>query len=206
MVILSQSRLAMVCLLSVWFMTWILSRVIRPYVYFMAATTVTFAGVVGVWLLNSFEQFWQAFRSARAGSTRVRETLARIAIDRWQSEAPIWGHGIVERGPHLVEYMPIGSHHSWYGLLFVKGIVGLSALAIPIAWSVIELTIKAQHSVLARTGLSMILVLFIYTFGENLEILSYLFWPALILIGKAHHEPLLPAADLSNQSPETREA
>jgi len=32
-------------------------------------------------------------------------------------------------------------------------------------------------------GLSMVLVLFFYTFGENLEILAYLFWPGLVMIG-----------------------
>ena len=30
------------------------------------------------------------------------------------------------------------------------------------------------------------LILFLYTFGENLEILAYLFWPALIVMGSAH--------------------
>ena len=34
------------------------------------------------------------------------------------------GTRIVERGPHLVEFMPIGSHHTWYSLLFVKGSSG----------------------------------------------------------------------------------
>ena len=45
----------------------------------------------------------------------------------------IWGHGTVERGPHIVEYMPIGSHHTWNGLLFVKGMVGYAGLAVPMA-------------------------------------------------------------------------
>jgi len=31
----------------------------------------------------------------------------------------------------------------------------------------------------------MVLVLIIYSFGENLEILAYLYWPALMAIGAA---------------------
>lgn len=31
----------------------------------------------------------------------------------------------------------------------------------------------------------MILILFLYTFGENLEILSYLYWPGLVIMGMA---------------------
>jgi len=62
-------------------------------------------------------------------------------------------------------------------------------LAIPLLWSFIELLLKAQTSRPARTGLGMIMLLFLYTFGENLEILAYLFWPGLVLIGIAHKEP-----------------
>ena len=125
------------------------------------------------------------FNGARAASTRVRKVLGAIALHRWKSEAPIFGHGVVERGPKLVEHMPIGSHHSWYGLLFVKGIVGLLALAIPLAWTVIEMIVKSQSDRVARAALAVTIVIIFYTFGENLEILSYLFWPGLVVIGIA---------------------
>ena len=39
----------------------------------------------------------------------------------------------------------------------------------------------------------MVLVLALYSFGENLEILAYLYWPALIVIGKALAERPQPA-------------
>ena len=31
----------------------------------------------------------------------------------------------------------------------------------------------------------MVLTLVLYSFGENLEILAYLYWPALVVIGMA---------------------
>ena len=185
MILMSKSRLALVALVAVWGLSWGLSRLKRPSTYFAAAAGSTVFGIVGVWVLEAAGRFWDAFKAARADSTRVRATLGRIAVDRWRSEAPLWGHGIVERGPHLVEYMPIGSHHSWYGLLFVKGIVGFLALLIPMAWTFVVLLIKAQSQRIGRVGLALIIILFLYTFGENLEILAYLFWPALVMIGIA---------------------
>ena len=45
--------------------------------------------------------------------TYIAGTKGRIEIDAFW-----FGHGTVAPGPHLVEYMPIGSHHTWFGLLF----------------------------------------------------------------------------------------
>ena len=81
--------------------------------------------------------------------------------------------------------MPIGSHHSWYGLLFVKGLLGAIALAIPLAATTLSLMIRSLRGENARTGLAMVLTLVLYSFGENLEILAYLYWPALVMIGIA---------------------
>ena len=102
----------------------------------------------------------------------------------------------MERGPHLVEYMPIGSHHTWFGLLFVKGIFGVLALALPLTWTILVLARWSGHTVAARVGLQMLILIFVYTFAENLEILSYLYWPALVVIGlglrDAHRASQIP--------------
>lgn len=124
-------------------------------------------------------------RSMRSDSSYVRDTLANIAIHRWITEAPVWGHGAVERGPHLVEYMPIGSHHTWYGLLFVKGAVGFAALVVPLIYTLAELLLKAQRSDVARTAFLCMLFLSLTTFTENVEIVAYLVWPAFVVIGIA---------------------
>lgn len=133
------------------------------------------------WLNNSYEDI----KAARPGSTRVRNTLEVIALQRWESEAPIWGHGIVENGPKIVERMPIGSHHTWYGLLFVKGIVGLFSLAIPLAITCMYLLWNSLKSPINYTAALMGIVFICYSFFENLEILSFLYWPALLWIGIA---------------------
>jgi hypothetical protein len=131
------------------------------------------------WIIHSY----QDVKASRPGSSRVRGALGRIALQRWENEAPIWGHGIVERGPKIVERMPIGTHHTWYGLLFVKGIVGLLALAIPMACTLLYLFLEAQRTKAACSALALMMVITSYSFFENLEILSYLYWPALLWIG-----------------------
>ncbi|WP_076411082.1 O-antigen ligase family protein [Shewanella sp. UCD-KL12] len=186
MVLISQSRLALVCYIILIgyfsFLRWHRS----PWLYFIASPLALLTGLFGTQAIERVEMSISAIKSARAGSTRVREHLANIALERWANEALVWGHGIVERGPHMVEYMPIGSHHTWYGLLFVKGLVGAIALALPFLVSFITLIGKIFTSKVAASGLAILLQLFLYTFGENLEILAYLFWPGLIILGIAH--------------------
>jgi hypothetical protein len=181
----AKSRLSVVGIPVLLLAIPLLSQIHRPLVIGMGGA----AAVVGAFTVSSIlhlvEQATTTFNSARADSSRVRSTLQRIALDRWEKEAPIFGHGAVERGPHLVEFMPIGSHHTWYGLLFVKGAVGFAALAIPLAWTFIECLIKAQKDRVARAALGVTLVLLVNSFGENLEILAYLTWPGLLLIGIA---------------------
>lgn len=186
MVLVSQSRLAALSILAIiclWFALQYLKATTLLFLLSAAGFVIAFFGTQ---MLAFNESFWDAFYAARADSSRVRKALARIAIDRWQYEAPVWGHGIVERGPHLVEYMPIGSHHTWYGLLFVKGLVGLMALAIPMFISLLALLLNINKALIVRSAFCCLILLLFYTLGENLEILAYLIWPALVIIGSAH--------------------
>ena len=90
---------------------------------------------------------------------------------------------MVESGSHLVEFMPIGSHHNWYGLLFVKGLVGNLAFLIPFVLTILVLLVKAQYQVSSRLGLGMCLIVGFFSFSENVEALAYMTWPAWLCIG-----------------------
>ena len=188
---ISKSRLAQVCVVVIPALVFLMGRLSRPAVMIGIGFGSFLSSLTASRLVQAFNDFWEGFKSSREDSTRVRLALKEIADYRWRTEAFWWGHGIVEQGPHLVEFMPIGSHHTWYGLLFTKGIVGFYALVIPMFSSFIILLIKSQYSTVSRAGLAVLCILFLYTFGENLEILAYLYWPALILMGSA----LSPARD-----------
>ena len=183
--VLSQSRLALVALLLILPMVWGLKHVHRPIAWLIASPLALLIGIFGLPLAEWTEGMIADVKGARADSTRVRETLGRIAIERWQNEAAFFGHGIVENGPHLVEYMPIGSHHSWYGLLFVKGLFGALALAVPLAVSLAALLLHAASAPIFRCGFALGSVILLYSFGENLEMLAYLTWPAWAVLGIA---------------------
>lgn len=183
MCVFSLSRMSLIAIPTVTIAIFFLSQLGRPFIMTFAAPLLALGIAFAEPISQAAEEAEAAFTGARAESSRVRGTLQRIGMHRWQSEAPIFGHGVVERGPHLVEYMAIGSHHTWIGLLFVKGIVGLLACAIPLAVAICEATAKAQRDRIARCGLGVLLVMLLFSFGENLEALAYLYWPALVLLG-----------------------
>lgn len=189
MIVTSKSRLALAAAMFIWPVVLALGESRRPLMWFTATLGLLMLTPMAQGLLDWVDSTLNSVKSMRADSTRVRELLGEIAVTRWWTEAPIWGHAVVERGPHAVEYMPIGSHHTWYGLLFVKGAVGAIALAVPLAWSLIEFALLAvTRSVAGRIAFGIVLLMSFYSIGENLEILAYLIWPGLIVMGIAARE------------------
>lgn len=184
MILLSKSRMSLVALVVCTVGPRMLPLIARSFAWQIASAAMASLAIFGTALWQLVQDFIAAFKGARADSTRVREALQRIAYERWQSEAVWFGHGTVEPGPHVVEYMPIGSHHTWYGLLFVKGLVGFGALLAPFVWqlwAVLEDTVRNPRR--GRLPLGIMLAFTILTFGENLEIEVYLLWPAFVILG-----------------------
>ena len=185
--IVSLSRAGLVTLPIVLIMIWSLKNFTRPEVQITAGTISFIAGIFSTTLTNAATEFVDKFYSSRADSSRVRAALQRVAIDAWK-EAPIWGHGVQKPGPPVLANLPIGSHHTWIGLLYTQGLIGFLALLLPVLCSLIDLLIKTRYSKIAETALSILLVLIFFSFGEQIDVLGYIFWPALIIIGIAFKE------------------
>ena len=147
------------------------------------AALATAMAVFGQAAMDFVNNSIRAFKEARVSSSRVRDALQRIAYDRWSREAPWFGHGAVERGPHIVEYMPIGSHHTWFGLLYVKGLGGVLSLMLPMVHQFLFTMLEAAKGPRGRLPFGLMLSFVIQSFGENLEIEVYLFWPCFMLLG-----------------------
>jgi hypothetical protein len=189
MIVGSVSRLAIVCLPLAWFLSWLLANISRPLIQLLTGLVAFGSGFLGPTIINVMQATKDQFTSSRAGSSEVRATLGRIALYRWQNEALIWGHGTIEaRGPKVTAYMPIGTHHTWFSVLYNHGLVGCLGLAIPLFWSLVELVFKSQKFQIAQVGLSIILVLIIFTLAETIDSLSYLYWPGLVILGIAFQE------------------
>lgn len=192
MVFGSVSRLAIVCLPSIPILIWILTNLVRPWVHLLTGVVSTLLGIFSSTLFSTLENFNDQFTKARSGSSEVRARLGRMAQEAWWNEAPIWGHGRMEaKGPAIVAYKPIGSHHAWFGILYTHGLVGWIALAGAFLWSFIDLLIKAQTNEQAKVGLSILLVMFFFTFAENIETLAYLCWTGLLILGIAFKQEFI---------------
>jgi len=183
MILMSKSRMSLVALVVASVGPRMMPLMLSVWAW--AAASILAASMAAFWtsLARFVEDSIQGFRMARADSTRVRETLQRIARERWANESVWFGHGTVEPGPHIVEYMPIGSHHTWWALLFVKGVVGFVAFAVPF---IVHFVVAAKDSVVhpqGRLPFGIMLVLLILSMGENIEIEAYLLWPALMMLG-----------------------
>lgn len=183
MILASKSRMGLVGLVCCTLGPRMLPLVARSVAWMVASVIAASFAAWGAAAMDLAERAVHGFKNARADSTRVRETLQRIAYERWQTDAVWFGHGRVQPGPHLVEYMPIGSHHTWYGLLFVKGLVGFLAFLVPFALHLCIVAIDAISSPRGRLPLGIFLTMLLLTLGENIEIEVYLIWPALILLG-----------------------
>jgi len=183
MIVLSTSRMGIIVLIIVPIVVWGLSRLTRLWILLVTAAAILLLAAFSEPILNVIAAAINDIKASRADSTRVREALGNIALYRWQSEAFWFGHGTVESGTHLVEFMPIGSHHNWHGLLFVKGLLGFLSFLIPFALTVLVLLVKAQYQVSSRLALGMCLILLCFSISENIEALAYMTWPAWLLIG-----------------------
>ncbi|NLH83127.1 MAG: O-antigen ligase domain-containing protein [Phyllobacteriaceae bacterium] len=183
MIFLSASRMSLVALVVCFALPRLAPFAGRAGTWIAAAVAAAALAVVGPLVATIVDDAIRSFNGARASSSRVRSLLQQIAWNRWQSEAIWFGHGTVERGPHMVEFMPIGSHDTWYGLLFVKGVFGVVALAVPMIWHFAVTLGDAVRGPRGRLPFGLMLLLTILTFGENLEIEIYLFWPAFLLLG-----------------------
>jgi hypothetical protein len=188
MIVGSVSRTAVICLPTVFLLTWVLTNFLRPWVQFIAGGLSFIGGIYLPTLFEFLNTLKENVRNFRAGSSEVRDGLERIAVDRWWNEARIWGHGLSETGPAWVSRMPIGTHHTWFGLLFTHGLVGCVAFAVALFWSFIDLLIKAQNHENARIGLRIVLILIIFSFSEHLNGSVFVFWPGLLMLGIALKE------------------
>ena len=185
----SVSRLSILCLPMTLVLGWLAVNIYRPATQLGAAIIAVGGGWLAPNIINGLEVARSEFSQSRAGSSRVREVLGRIAVRRWLEEAFFWGHGTVgEEGLKVTGGMQIGTHHTWFSILYEHGFMGSLGLAIPLLWSGTVLILKAQRSTIARLGLKIFLILAIFTMGENIDGLTYLYWPGLIILGIALQE------------------
>lgn len=191
MVLVSVSRAAILSFPVVLLLTWLLTNLAKPGIYFATGIGSFLLAIFSTTITNFISNFTTQIHSARATSSEARLNLIKISLDKWWKEAPVWGHGYTEPiGPAIVYFLPVGTSGcgTWVNLLYTKGIVGFMAFATPFLWSFIDIVSKAQKNAIARSSLSILLVFFFFSFTEELDLLAYLYWPGLLMLGLAMKE------------------
>ncbi|NJO77996.1 MAG: O-antigen ligase family protein [Cyanobacteria bacterium RM1_2_2] len=184
MLAFSVSRGAYIFLPITLLLIWGLQNIVRPAMQIGAGLLIFIAGLFSAPLLDGVNASIEAFKNTRRSSSNLRAALERTALERW-TESPIWGHGKQIQGAPVFKEMPIGSHHTWFGLLFTQGIVGFLAFAIPLASTIILLAIKMHKSRVAKVGLSVLLLILLASMSDNTEKLAYIYWSGLLTVGIA---------------------
>ncbi len=191
MIVTPLSRTAIVCFPFLILLTWVLTHLAQPVIYFITGICTFLIGLFSTVILDFLEVFIARFHSLRASSSAVRIALVRISLDRWWNDAPIWGHGFTPpSGSRYTDYLPIGTSGcgTWVNLLYTKGIVGFSVIFVAIFCTFIDVLRKAQKNPIAKVGLSTMLVFLLFSFIEELDLLAYIYWPGILVIGLAIQE------------------
>ncbi len=189
LVLVSESRMGMAALVVLPVVRLIWVNLVKPTWVLGGGLSLFLGGLLSAPLITGLTDLKSYIDGQRGNSSQLRATLQKLTRDRI-SEAPIWGHGIKAPGPELVRGMPLGSHHSWWGVLFVHGFVGFTALVIAMGYSLWDLGIKALTSPIAQAGFMVLLTMLAFSFSENLETLAYMYWPGLIMLGISFKEEL----------------
>jgi hypothetical protein len=184
MLILSQSRTATIGLPLVLMIVYIFTNWKNPFVQYVTGIFTFISTTLLPTVIETVKTFKDGFDNLRSGSSEIRYNIYQMTLDAWFKEAFIWGFGVrQEKGPKILAYLPLGSHHTWYGILYSHGLVGFTALFIAFIWSFINLLIKAQQLDIAKLGLNILIILFICSLADNIESFTHIYYPALIILG-----------------------
>ena len=187
MIIMPLSRLALVCLPFVFVAVWFLTNFVRPWVQLTTSVLCFLGGLAAVNLIEAvawFERTINSIRKTSYSSSRTRSLIYDMTLERWRNEAPIWGHALnAEQGPGALAHMPIGSHQTWYGLLYTHGLVGFIPFTVVVVWSFIDLVLKAQQDSEAKLALSVFIVIILSSFTDNIQLFAYMYWTGLLMMG-----------------------
>jgi O-Antigen ligase len=199
MIVGSVSRGAYIFLPLTIVLSWILRNLSWIQLQLTLGTTCFIGGLSSTVLIDQFQDFFDNLKSARKSSSKVRDELERVAFDRW-TNSPIFGHGKQIQGPEFLKKMPIGSHHTWIGLLFTQGIIGFMAFLVPLVWSLVTLALKVKSNPIARTAFSSLMLITLASFSDNIEKLAYLYWSIFLLMGIAYRPVRARSDELQKDS------
>ncbi len=134
-------------------------------------------------LLNITDVLYDRFTSARAGSSSARHLVYEASYDAFL-ERPITGHGWP--GPYLHPKIPIplGSHSTFYGVLYTGGLITIVPLFLAAIVTVGRLFLRAQdRGSHARVAFLIVFSLTVIAYGEGVYSFIIPVLPAFLWVG-----------------------
>ncbi|MCB4825123.1 O-antigen ligase family protein [Roseicella aerolata] len=191
--VLSQGRSAMVCVAAalLLFALLRLSPRARFGLVVVVALALNLAVVLGFDPVAVAEDFYRAFTEARSGSSAARYIVYELTWRR-VLDAPWLGHGWFS-GPaaRWLPTMPLGSHSTFYGVLYIGGILTFAVLCLAFATTVLSVAMRLQdRREDAIVALPVLLVIGVVANGETFQNMV----PSLLLLFVWLGSALRPAA------------
>lgn len=122
------------------------------------------------------------FHSLRSGSSESRNLLYDIT---WQHalRAPLLGHGWFSAALATWMPVPLGSHSTIYGALYLGGVVTLAAVILAYAATLVAAALRLKDRPGAHGVLGYLIVLGMVSYGENINTLVPTLIPLFIWVG-----------------------
>lgn len=174
-----------------------LLRLPRParFATVLLAGLLANAAVVAGWdPISAVQAAHETFTSMRAGSSFARQLLYDITWTHFL-ERPIFGYGAYS-GP-VARWLPVplGSHSSFYGVLYLGGVATFGMLCLAFAATLLAVALRlGDRRREAPAALAMLLTIGVVGFGENISSIAPSLLASFIWLGGVLRPPEEPAA------------
>ncbi len=175
-----------------------MNRFFRWVVLPLAAVIAVPILVFDIPILAPIEEAYNSIRDMRAGSSSAREMGYELS---WEGflESPILGKGWPGGYVHENIPMPIGTHSTFYGVLYTGGILTFGSYALAIVITIIYTYLKAlKGNVVSITSFLIVACLGIFSYAEGVYIMALPLFYLMFWIGGTYRrgDYLNPEEDL----------
>lgn len=191
LLLLARARTGIICT-AVAIAFFHLLSIRRRYLLLIAGAGVIVLSAFAGPITRGAEEARDYLHALRWDSSLDRNNLKSIALSGWRyGERPALGNGTSIPGGAVVTHVPIGTHDSLAGGLFLRGALGVSLMLLPILVTLVFGSVSGTsptHRIVAASAAVMV----IYTYSQTLTEIFMFMWPLFLLIGAASRQEELP--------------
>ncbi len=192
----SQGRAPILALFILLFVDAVLLRFDRRKLPLLGAAGILLLALLlpmGITPADIASAGYESVNEMRPGSSMARELVNTLSIAGFL-ESPVFGKGWVGGVITTGATMVVGTHSSFYGLLYTGGLVTFLAFLTALATTLIVLARRVGRGPIQRTGLLIMLGLALLSYGEGVYSFALPCVPLLLFVGGTLRDDAQPAA------------